>query len=251
MCRLNSTISATEPALRWRPARWLACVRERRAAWRGPAVFAVFALFATLLPATPVLAQNVVLAGVLGQRALLSVDGAPARSLAIGQTYQGVTLLAVRSHEADVESAGQRQTLRLGEGPVHAAAAERDVTGARRIVMHASSNGHFRASGQINGRAVDFLVDTGASVVSMSQAVADSIGLKYQDGNRFLLNTANGQVVGWQTRIDRLRLGDVEIYGIEAMVSPSSMPYVLLGNSYLTRFQMTRTNDELVLEQRY
>lgn len=196
-------------------------------------------------------AQTVVLSGVLGQRALLSIDGAAPRSVAVGQAVQGVTLLALRTHEADIESGGQRQTLRLGEGPVHAEPPQGDASGQRRIVLYASSNGHFRASGQINGRTVDFLVDTGASVVSVSQAVAESIGLKYQDGNRIMLNTANGQVVGWQTRIDRLRLGSVEIFGVEAMVSPSSMPYVLLGNSYLTRFQMTRTNDELVLEQRY
>lgn len=196
-------------------------------------------------------APTVILSGVLGQKALLSIDGAAPRSLAVGQVHQGVRVVAVRAYEADIEAAGQRQTLRLGEGPVSTEGSAADTGGKRRIVLHASSHGHFRTPGQINGRTVDFLVDTGASVVSISQSQADAIGLKYQDGTRIVLSTANGQVVGWQTRLDRVRLGSVEIFGIEAMVSPSSMPYVLLGNSYLTRFQMTRTNDELVLEQRY
>ena len=200
---------------------------------------------------TACLAQTVVLSGVLGQKALLSLAGAPPRGVAVGQELQGIRVLAVRANEADVEVDGQRQTLRLGDGPISTTAPQGDASGRRRIVMHASSNGHFRSPGQINGRAVDFIVDTGASVVSLSQSLADGIGLAYQGGARTLLNTANGQVVGWQTRLDSVRLGNVEIFGVDALVSPSSMPFVLLGNSYLTRFQMTRTNDELVLEQRY
>lgn len=214
-------------------------------------VLGALGLWAAGACVTVCLAQTIVLSGVLGQKALLSVAGAAPRGVAVGQELQGIKVLAVRANAADIEVDGQRQTLRLGDGPISTTAPQGDASGRHRIVMHASSNGHFRSPGQINGRAVDFIVDTGASVVSISQSLADSIGLAYQDGARTLLNTANGQVVGWQTRLNSVRLGNVEIFNVDALVSPSPMPFVLLGNSYLTRFQMMRTNDELVLEQRY
>lgn len=196
-------------------------------------------------------AQTVVLSGVLGSKALLVVDGAPPKSVAAGETHRGVKLLSAQGNQAEVEIAGKRQTLRLGEGPVSAAPGAPEAGDRRRIVLHAGSNGHFRTQGQINGRTVNFIVDTGASVVSMSVTDAEAIGLRYQSGQTVQVSTANGVTVGWRVKLSTVRLGSLDVYDVEALVTPAPMPYVLLGNSYLTRFQMTRTNDQLVLEQRY
>lgn len=196
-------------------------------------------------------AQTVVLSGILGGKALLVVDGAPPKSVATGETYRGVKLLSAQGSQAEVEIAGKRQTLRLGEGPVSAAPGAPEAGDRRRIVLHAGSNGHFRTQGQINGRTVNFIVDTGASVVSMSVTDAEAIGLRYQPGQTVQVSTANGVTVGWRVKLSTVRLGSLDVYDVEALVTPAPMPYVLLGNSYLTRFQMTRTNDQLVLEQRY
>ena len=65
------------------------------------------------------------------------------------------------------------------------------------------------------------------------------------------VSTANGNAIGYQIQLDSVRVGDVQVYGVDAIVMPQSMPYVLLGNSFLTRFQMQRTNDQLVLEKRF
>lgn len=196
-------------------------------------------------------AQSVVLSGILGSKALLVVDGAPPKSVAAGETHRGVKLLSAQGNQAEVEIAGKRQTLRLGEGPVSAAPGAPEAGDRRRIVLHAGSNGHFRTQGQINGRTVNFIVDTGASVVSMSVTDAEAIGLRYQAGQTVQVSTANGVTVGWRVKLSTVRLGSLDVYDVEALVTPAPMPYVLLGNSYLTRFQMTRTNDQLVLEQRY
>lgn len=196
-------------------------------------------------------AQTVVLSGILGSKALLIVDGAPPKSVAPGETYRGVKLLVAQSNQAEVEIGGRRQTLRLGEGPVSAEATAPEAGDRRRIVLHAGSNGHFRTQGQINGRTVNFIVDTGASAVSMSVTDAEAIGLRYQSGQTVQVSTANGVTVGWRVKLSTVRLGSLDVYDVEALVTPAPMPYVLLGNSYLTRFQMTRTNDQLVLEQRY
>ncbi len=196
-------------------------------------------------------AQTVVLSGILGGKALLVVDGGPPRSVAVGQSHQGVKVIGLQAGQAEVEIRGARQTLRLGEGPVSAPPAEGEAGDQRRIVLHAGSNGHFRTPGQINGRTVNFIVDTGASVVSLGVTDADAIGLPYKSGQTVQVSTANGVTVGWRIMLSSVRLGSVDVYNVEALVTPAPMPYVLLGNSYLTRFQMTRTNDQLVLERRY
>lgn len=196
-------------------------------------------------------AQTVVLSGILGSKALLVVDGAPPRSVAPGETHRGVKLLAAQGNQAEVEIGGKRQTLRLGDGPVSAEPGAPEAGDRRRIVLHAGSNGHFRTQGQINGRTVNFIVDTGASVVSMSVTDAEAIGLRYQSGQTVQVSTANGVTVGWRLKLATVRLGSLDVYDVDALVTPAPMPYILLGNSYLTRFQMTRTNDQLVLEQRY
>jgi aspartyl protease family protein len=195
-------------------------------------------------------AQSVALSGLLGAKALLVVDGGAPKSVGVGETHRGVKLVSTQADQAVVEIAGQRQTLRLGEGPLNAGGA----TGASsngRIVLHAASNGHFLAQGQINGRAVALMVDTGASAVGISMADAERIGLNYQAGRPVHMNTANGVSTGWLVKLNSVRLGSVDVFNVDAVVTPAPMPYVLLGNSFLTRFQMTRTNDELVLEKRY
>jgi len=57
--------------------------------------------------------------------------------------------------------------------------------------------------------------------------------------------------VGWRVRLNSVRLGDVEVLGVMAVIMPEGMPFVLLGNSFLTQFQMTRNNDQMVLEKRH
>jgi aspartyl protease family protein len=207
-------------------------------------------LLIATLAVTNAWAQNVAITGVLGSKALLVVDGTQPKGVAIGETYRGVKLLSIKGTSADVEIQGKTQTLRMGEGPV-VLAADTSNGDKQRIVLHAGSNGHFRSTGQINGQTVNFLVDTGASAVSLSEGDAQRIGLKYQQGRPIQMNTANGVSQGWLIQLDRVRVGDVEIYGVEAVISPAPMNYVLLGNSFLTRFQMTRINDQMVLEKRY
>ena len=210
------------------------------------------ALLAWLLigPSLPALGQSVALGGLMGERALLVVDGKPPRSVAPGEQHLGVKLLSTGNGEAVVEIAGRRHTLRLGEAPVSVGAQRDDGKGSR-IVLSASSGGHFVTGGQINGKQVRLLVDTGASMVALSAAVATELGIDYQRGTRVRLGTANGTISAWNVKLDSVRIGEVTVFGIDAVVLPEAMPYVLLGNSYLGRFQMTRDNDQLLLSRRY
>ena len=63
--------------------------------------------------------------------------------------------------------------------------------------------------------------------------------------------TANGVVPSFRVSLTSVRIQDVEVFNVDATVSPLAMPYILLGNSFLSRFQMTRTNDQMVLDKRF
>jgi aspartyl protease family protein len=63
--------------------------------------------------------------------------------------------------------------------------------------------------------------------------------------------TANGATQGWRITLDSVRVGDVQVSGVDAVVTPQPMTYVLLGNSFLTRFRMQQNADTMTLQRRY
>jgi aspartyl protease family protein len=65
------------------------------------------------------------------------------------------------------------------------------------------------------------------------------------------MSTANGITMGFRVKLSSVRVGDVEVYDVDAVVTPQAMPYMLLGNSFLTRFQMIRENDQMTLTKRF
>jgi aspartyl protease family protein len=196
-------------------------------------------------------AQEVALTGILGSKALLIVDGAPPKAVNLGDSFRGVKVLSISSPTVEVEISGQKQFLRLGESPAPLTSNSEANSSNRKIVLHAGTGGHFKTQGKINGQAVNFMVDTGATAVGISVDEARRLGLKYEEGAPGYVNTANGVTQAWKITLDRVRVANVEIYGVDAVVSTGQLPFVLLGNSFLTRFQMTRINDQLILEQRY
>lgn len=192
-------------------------------------------------------AQAVALAGMLGSKALIVVDAHPPKAVGTGDEFQGVKVLAIAKDEATVEVQGARRVLRLGEAPV--SVGSRGGSG-KRVVLMADSRGHFVNSGTINGRVMQYMVDTGATTVAIGRTDADRMGLNYKNAQPVRMSTANGVAQGWRMKLDSVRIGDVEVLGVEAIITSQSMPYVLLGNSFLTQFQMTRVNDQMILEKR-
>lgn len=199
-----------------------------------------------------VLAQgggSVVLAGRMGERALLMIDGQP-QMLAVGQAAAGVRLLRWQGDEAVVERDGRSALLRVGGSPAQLAGGAPAAAQGREIVIAAGPGGHFIASGAINGKPVQFMVDTGATLLAMSQGDAQRLGLDLRNARRGMTHTANGTVPVQQVSLTRVRVGAVEVSNVDAVVLPAAMPHVLLGNSFLGRFQMRRENDVMRLELR-
>ncbi|MGP1629848.1 MAG: retropepsin-like aspartic protease family protein [Giesbergeria sp.] len=190
-------------------------------------------------------AADVVLAGVLGSKALLVVNGSAPRAVAPGESHLGVTLLSMNGNSAVVKIGGQRRDLRLG-APVSVGGKGTSL----RVVLMPDSQGHFMSQGSINGRTASFMVDTGASTVTIGQPDAERLGVDIRKGRAVGVRTANGTTQGWHVKLDSVRLSGIELYGVEAVVTPQPMPYVLLGNSFLSEVQMTRSAQQMVLEKR-
>lgn len=206
-------------------------------------------LAGTLGTGGPASGQTVTLSGSLGDRkAVLVIDGEP-RTVAVGETVRGVKLLALSNGQAQIEMEGRRSTLRIGQAPVRLTGSGAGG-GGRQIVLTAGLGGHFTSIGSINGKAVSFIVDTGATAVSIGQPDAQRIGLDLTTSNRLVATTANGMVAVHRVLLSVVRIGDVEVHNVEAIVMPGALPHVLLGNSFLTRFQMKRENDRLTLDKR-
>ena len=210
-------------------------------AWVAAATMAVAGVAAAQAP-------GLTLAGRMGEKALLVIDGR-AHAVAVGETAAGVRLLRWAGDSAEVERAGSLYLLRLGGAPAQMGAAPAAAQG-RQIVLSAGPGGHFVAGGSINGRAARFMVDTGATMVAIGRDDAERLGLDLRSARAAVTETANGPVTVRLLTLSALRVGEVELNHVDAIVLPASMPYVLLGNSWLGRFQMRRENDVMRLELR-
>ena len=211
--------------------------------------FALLGVALTVL-ASAALAQSVAMTGGMGRKALLVINGGQPKALAAGESHQGVTVISVTSEQAVVELAGRRQTVTLGGAPV-SVGGRSGGGGGTHIVLTAGQGGHFVAQGSINGRSTQFVVDTGATMVSMGASEARRLGIPYETGQRMQAHTANGVTTGYRISLGTLRIQDVEVHNVEAAVMPMGMPYILLGNSFLSRFQMKQENGTMTLERRF
>ncbi|WP_246312251.1 retropepsin-like aspartic protease family protein [Pseudaquabacterium terrae] len=214
-----------------------------------PALRRGLLLLAALLPFVAA-AQTVSLSGSLGAtKALLLIDGQP-HTVSVGSTVKGVTLTRVGDGEAEVVVAGRSSVIRLGAAPAKVGGGGGSAGGGSEIVLPVGRGGHFMAQGSINGKAVQFMVDTGATVVAMSVSEANRLGIDWRRGERGVSSTAGGMVAVYSVNLTSVRIGDVEVFNVDAVVLQAEMPYTLLGNSFLSRFSMRRDGDTMRLERR-
>jgi len=116
------------------------------------------------------------------------------------------------------------------------------------VVLVRNKQGHYVATGGINGEAVVFLLDTGATDVAIPQALARRLNLKR--GAEVISNTANGQVTAWRTRLDRVNLGGIELTNIRGSILPGMEgDEVLLGMSFLKQLELIQRGDSLTIRQ--
>ncbi|MDP1909192.1 MAG: TIGR02281 family clan AA aspartic protease [Hyphomicrobium sp.] len=208
-------------------------------------IFLALAGLALLAP--PGFAADVALVGLIGAKAIVVIDGGAPRTLAPGQkTAEGVLLLGTEKHAASFEIDGKKRVLQMGQA--YAATA----SGRPSVTLKADTRGHFVDLGSINGGSVRFLVDTGATFVALPASDAKRLGIDYLRGERARMQTANGIAASYRVKLDTVRIGEVEINNVDAVVNENdAMGVTLLGMSFLNRMEMKRDAQSLTLTKRY
>jgi aspartyl protease family protein len=205
----------------------------------------VLAVFLTFSGAA--LALDVGLAGIMGSKAMLMINGGEPRAIAVGQSIDGVRLISVAGDQVIVEVDGKKRPLRVGQHAVGTPSAD----GAGRVILTADSRGHFMAMGMINGTSVKFLVDTGATMVSLGASDARRLGIDTSKGQRGMSSTANGMAPVTKVKLDTVRVGDVTLNNVDALIGQTDMPHALLGMSFLNRMEMQRDGSTMTLKKQY
>jgi len=202
-------------------------------------------LAAPLLLAAP----PVQVVGLFPGAAVLSVDG-QRKLVRVGQTGPGgVQVVSVDSRGAVLRVDGVERSYGLSrEYNTEGFAAPQKQT----LSIARSNGGHYWAEGAINGRAQQFLVDTGATSVALNENHARRLGIDYRtSGQPIQVSTASGTARGWRVTLDKVSVGSLQVLGVEAVVLEGASPTeALLGMSYLNRIGWRVENNLLVLESR-
>jgi aspartyl protease family protein len=193
-------------------------------------------------------AADVALIGVIGDKAaVLAVDGGNPKTVKVGQKWNGIAVISVEKEQATVEIDGKRRVLARGQHYRGSAAPASRET----VTLAADGQGHFFAEGAVNGIALRFMVDTGASVVALSPADAETIGIDWRKAPRMVMQTANGNTLAYLVKLDRLKLGAIQLSNVDAVVTEQGMDVALLGMSFLNRVEMRRDGQTMTLIRRF
>jgi aspartyl protease family protein len=189
-------------------------------------------------------AENIAVKGLFSGAALLIIDGEQVL-LKKGKQKFGVKLIEASSKEAILEIDGKRQ--RIGLSNQIGGTYQQPKSKIVRITSQ--RGGHHWVGGQINGRSVEFLVDTGASFISMNLATARRLGIDYENGTPSSIQTANGIAEARLVNLDKVTIGAITYYNIDASVSlNNALTVTLLGNSFLSKVNLRTDNGILIME---
>lgn len=182
-------------------------------------------------------------------KAMVSIDNQQ-HLLKVGESaIAGVKLIKATSKYALLEINGKQAKYALG----NRVQASYSVTEKKRVNIYRNSSGMFKTVGSINGYTVDFLVDTGASVVALNSALAKRLGIQYKlDGEETIVATASGKELAYAIDLDQVKVGEIMLRNIDAVVIEGNDPSTpLLGMSYLGRLNINNEGQLMSLEEKF
>jgi aspartyl protease family protein len=183
-------------------------------------------------------------------KAVVTINNGKPLMMAAGQVSpEGVRLIGATTESATFDVEGRRQTLTMGQsisiggGPVS----------AQRATLIADTGGHFVTIVTVNGISMKFMVDTGASLVTLSSGDAKRAGINYLSGQKAVLQTANGTTAAFRVKLDTVRLGDITLNDVDGVVVEGTVmgELGLLGLSFLNRLNMRREGSTMTLTKRF
>jgi aspartyl protease family protein len=189
--------------------------------------------------------EDITVSGLIGTRAIIQING-KSHVLPVGESSpEGVKVVAIDHHKRRVtlDIGGEEKIYPLDLSGKH---------GNNSIRVAPDKNGMYRASGKINQVPAQFVVDTGATLVSMNKKVADKISVDYKKSpHKAMSETASGKVQVYLVMLDEVEVDGLRLKNIPAAVHDSEYPsVVLLGMSFLKHLDIRRDGNILHLIRR-
>lgn len=194
------------------------------------------------------LAREIVIEALFTDKAMIKLDG-KRQLLKAGEPYKGLTLISTDTYRlfAEIEIDGQRDIYELG----------RHIGGGyttpktNQLMISADRRGSYFTHGQINGRSINFLIDTGASSVAINENLARSLDLDYMNPTRRLLvETAAGMKTGYRVVLNEVTIGGISLYNVQGTVISGDSPSVpLLGMSFLSQLEIEKKQNLMILRK--
>lgn len=213
-------------------------------------------------------AQTLSLKGISGNKALIAINGQQPQLIRLGETVGGITLIKISDYRAEFKTPSASFALRIGEqrlneGAMNPANLANMATPAdaklmanpnrvKSVRIIADAQGHFQTEGKINNQTVWFLLDTGATHISMGMSLAKKIGIDLSLAEKRVGQTAAGPIEVLMIKLPKVSIQDMELEQVEAVITPndfSANGEILLGMSYLSRIKMTFDKNAVVLEK--
>lgn len=207
--------------------------------------------FSLLIALSPLLQAEpqVQVVGLFPNAAVLLVDG-QRKLVKVGQVGPaGVKVLSADSKGAVLLVDGVQRNFNLTREYNQGGSAGPQ---AEQLSITRGIGNHFWVAGSLNSYPVQFLVDTGATSVAMNEGQARRLGIDYRVvGRPMVASTAGGNIRGWRIKLDRVKVGSIEVLGVEGVVLEGDAPTeVLLGMSFLSRVRWREENGVLLLESK-
>ena len=180
-------------------------------------------------------------------KALIQV-GSKQKIIKKGETFEDVTLISANGRGAVVEIDGERLELGLNQS----IAGNFKKPDRNSLKIYPDAQGMYLTDGRINGQFTRFLVDTGATFVTISGDKARKLGIDFYRGVPSKAQTASAIIPVWNIKLKSVRVGDIKLRDIDAMVIEGNQPFeVLLGNSFLSKTSLQRAGSVLEIKKRY
>jgi len=213
----------------------------------------ICAFIVGLVISLPVSAASVKAIALFEGRAMIAVDGGKAKIVRAGKSLAGVKLVSSNTSEAVVEINGKRKTLKLNSSLVLdeplGGKASSSYVGSVKLAV--DEQGFFRGKGAVNGKGLEFLVDTGANIVVLNSIEANKAGINYKNGIKSSAQTASGISPMFLVTAERISIGGIELTNVEMGVIEGNFPaHPLLGMSFLGRLDMERNGEVMTLSRR-
>jgi len=193
--------------------------------------------------------DKITINGLFTNKAIVTIDGKQ-RILNVGKpSPEGVLLISANSREAVIEIDGEQNTYTLG---THIGSSFKKPVAGKTVTIAPDRSGMYEVNGSINDFQVNFLVDTGATLISMNSKQARRIGIDYKmQGREGLSETASGLSKIYIVNLDTVMVGGIKLHDVKAAVHDGDFPrIILLGNTFLSRVKMIREGEMLLLEEK-